>query len=239
MREDRTLALQVRDGIGLMIEREGLGPGDRLPTEAALTQRFRVSRPALREALKLLEQDGVISVEHGRGRFVSAAAALRVERPITVFESVTDMVHRFGYHPVNKVLSVAEQLVGTEVAQALRLAQDDRVIRLERLRLHGDEVIIYCEDYVPRDLVGEPFYHVDWSGSLLDVLERSNNRPRMSSASVSAVALPDDVVERTNLRDFGPALLITEVAYNSAGVPVVYARDYHKGSAFSFRFLRK
>ena len=239
MRDERTLAVQVRDEIGAMIEREGLKPGDRLPTEAELTQRFRVSRPALREALKLLEQDGIIYVEHGRGRFVSAMAALRVERPITVFESITDMVRRFGYHPENRVLSVAEQVAGTEVRQALRLPEGARVIRLERLRLHGDEVILYCEDYVPRDLVTERLYDIDWTESLLNVLERSANRPSMSSASVSAVTLPDDVVARTNLREFGPALLITEIAYAPAGTAVVYARDYHKGSAFSFSFLRR
>src|SRR5690606_1279531 len=72
LRDSRTLAVQLRDRIADLIREEGLKPGDRLPTEAQLTQRFRISRPALREALKLLEQDDVIYVEHGRGRFVSA-----------------------------------------------------------------------------------------------------------------------------------------------------------------------
>ena len=72
LRDSRTLAVQLRDRIADLIRDEGLKPGDRLPTEAQLTQRFRISRPALREALKLLEQDDVINVQHGRGRFVSA-----------------------------------------------------------------------------------------------------------------------------------------------------------------------
>lgn len=238
-RDERTLAVQLRDEIGALIEREQLAPGDKLPTEAALTQRFRISRPALREALKLLEQDGIIYVEHGRGRFVSAMAAMRVERPITVFESVTDMVRQLGYHPLNKVLSVAEQAPSAEVRQALRLGPQARVIRLERLRLHGDVVIMYCEDFVPRTMIAERLYEIDWTGSLLDILERNDNRPRMSSAAVSAVPLPDDVAARNDLDDFGPALLITETAFNLAGVPVIYAKDYHQGSAFSFRFIRK
>lgn len=239
MRDERTLAVQLRDEIGAMIERDGLGPGDKVPTEAELTQRFRVSRPALREALKLLEQDGIISVAHGRGRFVSAMAAMRVERPITVFESVTDMVRRFGYRPRNRVLSVSEQPAGRDVGNALRIPHDARVIRLERLRLQGDEVILYCDDYVPRSVVTERLFEIDWTESLLDILERNDSRPRLSSAAVSSVMLPDDVVQRNDLADFGPALLITEVAFSPSGVPVVYARDYHKGSAFSFRFLRK
>jgi len=239
MRDERTLAVQLRDEIGAMIEREDLKPGDRLPTEAELTKRFQLSRPALREALKLLEQDGIIYVEHGKGRFVSAMAAVRVERPITVFESVTDMVRRFGYRPKNKVLSFAEEPASEEVAAALRIAPEARVIRLERLRLQGDEVILYCVDYVPRELVPDRLYEVDWSGSLFDVLGRHDRRPRMSAATVSSVMLPAEVVERNDLASFGPALLITEVAFDPAGVPVVYAKDYHRGSAFAFSFIRK
>jgi GntR family transcriptional regulator len=61
----------------------------------------------------------------------------------------------------------------------------------------------------------------------------------MSAATVSSVMLPDDVVERHDLKDFGPALRITETCFNAAGVPVNYAIDYHRGSHFSFSLTRK
>lgn len=239
LRDSRTLAVQLRDRVADLIKDEGLKPGDKLPTEAQLTQRFKISRPALREALKLLEQDDVIYVEHGRGRFVSALSAVQVDRPITVFESVTDMAQHYGYRPVNKVLSISEEAPDKRVAESLRLAPTDRVIRIERIRLHGDEPILYCIDYVPRSVIPGRLYDIEWSGSLMKILEEHANRPRMSAASVSAVMLPDDVVERHGLRDFGPALLITETCFNVAGIPVNYAVDYHRGSHFSFSLTRK
>ena len=239
LRDSRTLAIQLRDRIADLIRLEGLKPGDKLPTEAQLTQRFKISRPALREALKLLEQDDVIYVEHGRGRFVSALAAVQVDRPITVFESVTDMAHHYGYTTVNKVLSISEETPDARVADSLHLPPTGRVIRIERIRLHEDEPILYCIDYVPRSIIPAKLYDLDWSGSLMDLLEECGSRPRMSAASVSSVMLPDDVVERHDLRDFGPALLITETCFNAAGVPVNYAIDYHRGSHFSFSLTRK
>lgn len=239
LRDSRTLAVQLRDRVADLIKGEGLKPGDKLPTEAQLTQRFKISRPALREALKLLEQDDVIYVEHGRGRFVSALSAVQVDRPITVFESVTDMAQHYGYRTVNKVLSISEEAPDKRVAESLRLALADRVIRIERIRLHGDEPILYCIDYVPRSVIPGRLYDIEWSGSLMKILEEHANRPRMSAASVSAVMLPDDVVERHGLRDFGPALLITETCFNIAGIPVNYAVDYHRGSHFSFSLTRK
>ena len=53
LRDSRTLAVQLRDRVADLIKDEGLQPGDKLPTEAQLTQRFKISRPALREALNL------------------------------------------------------------------------------------------------------------------------------------------------------------------------------------------
>ncbi|PSS64282.1 GntR family transcriptional regulator [Ensifer sp. NM-2] len=239
LRDSRTLAIQLRDRIADLIRLEGLKPGDKLPTEAQLTQRFKISRPALREALKLLEQDDVIYVEHGRGRFVSALSAVKVDRPITVFESVTDMARHYGYTTVNKVLSISEETPDARVADSLHLPPTGRVIRIERIRLHEDEPILYCIDYVPRSIIPAKLYDLDWSGSLMDLLEERGSRPRMSAARVSSVMLPDDVVARHDLRDFGPALLITETCFNAAGIPVNYALDYHRGSHFSFSLTRK
>jgi GntR family transcriptional regulator len=239
LRDERTLVLQLRDAISALIEEQGLQPGDQLPTEAELTRKFQISRPALREALKLLEQDGAIYVRHGKGRFVSAAAALQVERPITCFESVTDMMHKSGYRPTNKVLSISEEVASEEVQEALRLAPGSRAIRLERLRMQGDDVLVYCLDHIPRSIISDRLYDIDWSGSLLDLLERHDMRPRMSTAIATSTMLPPEVSERNDLHDFGPALLITETAFTPTGVPVVFAKDYHRGSRFSFSFVRK
>ena len=239
IRDTRTIVIQLRGRIAELIRDKGLKPGDRLPTEAQLTARFNVSRPALREALKLLEQEGEIYVEHGRGRFVSAISAVQVDRPITVFESVTDMTRAYGYKTINKVLSISEEEPQATTAKHLQIGDKDRVIRIERLRLENDEPIMYCVDYVPRSIIPMRLYDIDWSGSLLSLLDQYKQRPRMSSASVSAVMLPEHVIERHDLRDFGPALLITETCFNASGVPVIYAIDYHRGSHFSFSLVRK
>ncbi len=100
---------------------------------------------------------------------------------------------------------------------ALQLANGERVIRLERCVLHKDEPILYCLDYIPRSIIPNRLYDIEWGGSLLDLLEQYRHRPRMSLATVTAVMLPEDVVgAQTNLRDFGPALLIRETCFNAA-----------------------
>jgi DNA-binding GntR family transcriptional regulator len=52
------------------IEGGGLPAGGALPSEAELRRRYGASRNTVRQALALLERDGLVVAEHGRGRFV-------------------------------------------------------------------------------------------------------------------------------------------------------------------------
>ncbi|HID87300.1 MAG TPA: GntR family transcriptional regulator, partial [Anaerolineae bacterium] len=65
-RDPRPLSLQVKDEVLEMLEREGYQAGDRIPSEQELAERLQVSRPTLREALKMLEEERVLYCQHGR-----------------------------------------------------------------------------------------------------------------------------------------------------------------------------
>ncbi|MEE3755193.1 FadR/GntR family transcriptional regulator [Mycobacterium intracellulare] len=56
---------QIADELRGLIITGGLDEGDLLGTEADLLERFDVSRPSLREALRILEAEGLISVVRG------------------------------------------------------------------------------------------------------------------------------------------------------------------------------
>jgi GntR family transcriptional regulator, uxu operon transcriptional repressor len=56
-------------------ERDGLGPGSRLPTERQLAADLGITRTGVRHALAALEADGRISREVGRGTFLRTAPA--------------------------------------------------------------------------------------------------------------------------------------------------------------------
>jgi GntR family transcriptional regulator, transcriptional repressor for pyruvate dehydrogenase complex len=58
---------QIADGIRHYVAREGLGPGDRLGTEQELATEFGVSRPTLREALRMLSSSHLVRATRGPG----------------------------------------------------------------------------------------------------------------------------------------------------------------------------
>jgi DNA-binding FadR family transcriptional regulator len=71
----RSAAAQVADQIVLAIREQRLHPGDRLPAERELGQRFGVSRPTIREALAALELAGIVHSHKGKGTLVVATAS--------------------------------------------------------------------------------------------------------------------------------------------------------------------
>ncbi len=69
--KSRRLYLQVADQLLQLIASGALQPGDRLPSERDLANRFGVSRPTLREAMIALELAGSVEIRSGSGVYVT------------------------------------------------------------------------------------------------------------------------------------------------------------------------
>ncbi|MBV9604819.1 MAG: GntR family transcriptional regulator [Solirubrobacterales bacterium] len=234
----RTLPSRVRDQLLALFEEREMRPGDRIPSEGEVSELCDVGRSTAREALKLLEQEGLVEVQRGRGRFLSSLGTLKVERPVTRFESVTEMLGALGYEVRTVVLSIAEGPPTDAEATALGVSPDTDVVRLERLRCDADDPLIYSVDTFPRDCIQGPIRHIDWTGSLNALLAANGHHLVSSAARLQAVELPADVAARFSLAGMGPWLLITETAVTHTGRRALYAADYHRGDAFAFNVVR-
>jgi GntR family transcriptional regulator len=232
-------AKTARDSILSMIAEGKLQLGDQLPTEAALAELFATSRSTIREAMKLLEQEGLVSAVQGKGRFLSALASLNVERPVTKYESTTEMLESLGYDVTNVVLAVHEEPADAVTAEALILPEGAPVIKLVRLRCGNDEPLVFSVNYIPREALPGPIAYRDWSVSITSALEGHGIQVASSIARIFAVDLPDDEARRYSLTEFGPWLLVEERAITVHGERVLYSKDYHRGDKIAFNVLRR
>ena len=66
----RRLATQVAESLRRYMAERELQPGDRLPSERDLAAVFAVSRHVVREALRTLQEDGLVAVEQGKDTLV-------------------------------------------------------------------------------------------------------------------------------------------------------------------------
>jgi GntR family transcriptional regulator len=74
---DRAVFRQIADQLRATIENGRLSEGDRLPSEAQLIDHYGVARMTIRNALQLLETEGLTRAEHGRGVYVRKKPPVR------------------------------------------------------------------------------------------------------------------------------------------------------------------
>lgn len=88
-KQNRTRSMVISRRLEELILDGTLQPGDRVPSERQLSERLKVSRPLIREALKELRGRGVIETRHGKGSFIiGMLKSLEAESPLTrLYES--------------------------------------------------------------------------------------------------------------------------------------------------------
>lgn len=74
---DRAVFRQVADHLRDAIERGRLRENDRIPSEAALVEHYGVARMTVRNAIQVLQSEGLVLAEHGRGVFVRPRPQVR------------------------------------------------------------------------------------------------------------------------------------------------------------------
>ena len=68
---------RVADELRRQITSGEYAPGDRLPSETALVDQFRVSLPTIRQAIGVLRAEGLLDSRHGIGTFVKESRRLQ------------------------------------------------------------------------------------------------------------------------------------------------------------------
>jgi GntR family transcriptional regulator len=136
--------------------------------------------------------------------------------------------------PRPSIVAVAEQPAPPHVAQALGIGPGAPVVRLERVRLGGDEPMTLEDTWVPAERFPGLLGH-DLGGSLYALM-----RDRYGLAPVSATERLEPVAARAHeaaelgIAEGSPLMLVVRVAYAEDGTAVEYSHDRHRGDRARF-----
>lgn len=75
------LSEEIVNQIAQLVAAGHIGLNQRFPSERALQEKWRVSRPVLREAFRVLEARGIVESRPGGGRYLRSTRVLDVGRP--------------------------------------------------------------------------------------------------------------------------------------------------------------
>src|SRR5215475_6532589 len=103
-------------------------PGSQLPTEAELCEMLGVSRTVVREALRVLEDDGLVARRHGVGTFVRNHPILK---NLNFNFGITEMIDSAGLKPGTSHLAIQKEAADQEKAEQLRVSPGTSLITVE------------------------------------------------------------------------------------------------------------
>lgn len=197
----------------------------RLPSERRLMEQFDGTRITIREALRRLEQEGVVYSLNRRGWFV-APPRLRY-RPNHRSHFI-QIAKAQGRNPTTNVLLAEQRVLSSEAAEALALGVHVKGNYLVRLRTLDGHPALYEQIWLNAHLT-PGIIDADLSGSLTEVLNmRHNIQVERVDLNVRVTTLTGIVAEHLLVRDGSLGLCITQTRYDQYGNPFEYDCEYYR-----------
>ena len=206
-------------------------PGDQLPKERELAERFAVSRMTVRHALSILADQGRVYSVRGHGTFV---AEPHVAKDATLASFTEDMLAR-GFVPGSRLLSASEVAVAGDVARALELPDGAAAYRIERLRLADDVPMCLETVHLPARLFPRLLDN-DLTGSLYALLgTRYRTTVARADQTFTAARLSRRQSDLLGVPAGSPALVMRRVGVDTRGRLIEHAESVYRNDRYEFR----
>jgi GntR family transcriptional regulator len=140
------LYYQIQRALMEKIHSGELSTGDPLASEEELARVYQVSRMTARQALHGLKTSGFAVSQKGRGTFVTSP---KLEKNIMHLRGFTEDMKHLGMVPSSKLLEQTVVKASEELAEKLKVEQEEIVMRLRRLRLADGIPMALEESHIP------------------------------------------------------------------------------------------
>jgi len=228
--------LIIMDKLKEEIEKGNLTPGEKLPSETELAKNFKVSRSTVREALRVLEQENIVTKKHGIGTFINQKPLY--SNGIEELFSVTDLIQRKGYTPGTKLIFSDYIMPTKHEIQKLNLKDNEKMLLVKRIRTSNGDPLVYCIDKIPQNLLPNEC-KLDRE-SIFDFLEaKANIKIDYATTSIGTTSYLPEISEALKSDIETPLLVLKQSHYDENDRLVLYSVNYFRSDNFDFHVFRK
>ena len=232
------MTLQVANHLRGWLRRE-FASGGRLPGETVIAAELGVSRGTLRQALSILQQEGLISRQRGRGTFVNPNV-LGIPARIDFAYEFTELISAAGFEADIKALAICPECADAETARRLGIQPGTPLLRVRKLFLADGRPAIYVDDVLRTDLIAEVYDPLELQKPMWRFLERRCHRPvKYVLSELAAIAAQDELAALLQVAPGSATLEFVEVSYDARNEPLVLANIYFRDQLIRFQALRK
>jgi GntR family transcriptional regulator len=215
----------IADVLRQRMKQESLAPHTLLPSERELGETYSVSRMTARNALALLESEGLVYRRPPRGTFVS--------EPRVTFHvgSFTDELTRVGKEPSARLLWAETR----DLPVAVPEFGEARAHTVHRLRFADREPLALETSYFPRFLTPGLLDRDLDRGSIWHLLRDDYGiTPDRARATVRSIVLDNDSCAQLKMRSASPGILLTRWSYDTRGRCFEFAQDVYRADRAEF-----
>jgi GntR family transcriptional regulator len=225
---------QLRDILRQKIEDGDWPPHSALPSERDLEELYFLSRTTIREALKLLEQDGYIYRSHGRGTFVAPPKQLT---DLNATLSFTQEMRLRGMTAGQRILYVGMEEPSARIRTELALGPDAaKLFVVKRLRMANDEPLAIQTSHIvlpPGAVVTAQ--ELEEAGSLYELLSaRFGLYMSQAEQTIEATVATPDEAALLEIEPGSPLLLLERRTYSQQRQPVEYGKMLNRGDRYRY-----
>ena len=231
--------LAIKKSLIDYIKTNKLKVGDKLPTENDLAEKLGVGRLTLREALKVLREEGLFYTVHGIGTFISNNFE-QINDTIDINLGITEMISSARYKPGVKMFERKLVKTNKEISEALNIPENSDVFVCKRIRTADDKPVVYSIDYFAPHLVAAFLGKNDENISLYKFIEVDMGiQIGNSIAEVIPVICSDDLSSKLEYSKGEPLLLIKQITYDKKGAPLFFTEEYFRPDRFKISLNRR
>ncbi len=227
------LYYQLADLLREHISGNALKAGEAMPSEYDLMRQYQISRGTVREAMRLLNHEGLIERRKGIGTFVNAPKIEHETGKVMGFSRVMQMS---GKRPSARVVEFKELKATVFLRAKLQLGSHEKIMLLKRLR-YGDEEALLLEHSYYRLDVANSLKGENLSSSVYGILrEKYNIHLHRAENTIEAKLAEEDEAELLGIEIGDPVLLLKRLVYfQNDDLPFEYAEDIYRADRTKFK----
>ena len=234
------LVTRVANAIREQLQSGQLARGAQLRGEVEFARELGVSRQTLREATRVLTQEGLLTIRHGAGTFVAESPG-HISSPLDTMNSLSTLIRDKGGEARVDGLNIRRIAATSVIARALDIAEESPIAEITRLRLSGTKRLAVAYDYIPllnadselpliRTFDGESIYRF--------MASKLHRQMKSSEATITAVSSNRKHAELLHVRIGFPLLLMREIHFDAQHLRGLYSEIYHNSSLVEFTLTR-
>lgn len=223
---------QLKEILQKKIENE-MKPGDALPTEPEIEEKYKVSRMTVRRAIDELVIDGLVYKKQGKGTFVREAKIVHDVEKVT---SLTEEMQERGM-PLETIATDISRIVPSKkIREKLNLSSDEKVIKIKRIRHVNGEPFTIMVNYIREKFVPGFIDKGLTQESLYKMLEEEYNIVfEKAEETVEAREATELEAEVLNIDTWAPVLYLSRISFIKGDVPVEFTSVTTRGDKYKYK----